>query len=484
MKKKTALFLALPAALFLFFTGQLGSGSFFDIKAAFGYGGDVSIGVPSGGLIVFGGSGWANTPSVTATGGDNATVPMTVYPTQTGTLTQAVSGGHQVILSVPTGAVNSQTIFTVTSGMVDSFSLPSPETGAFLVGNRVFYITAKDAGGNAVSLFNKYLTITLVINGLPANTGNLGAYYYNPSSGKWILIPGATFDPATWKVNFQVNHLTTFAVFDVAGVPSTMEAYQSQPAAVQPDGAIEPIISYPTISGQPYPDGVLLRGTNGRVYVIENGQKRWIRTMAELKNYLGQPIIDTTDQILAYYPETTSYSSVIGLPNPASTYCLEKGGKLNIRTDANGEYGVCVFPNGRECEEWAFFRGECHSDYDNAGQIPSAVKDEAKKYGNGNLLRGSDNKIYLIHNNEKQYIPSLDELGAFRGQKIYDVSDSVLNLYPNVNIWSEGSLVRKIQMEVYVIKNGIKYHIKNLSELANYAGKKIYNVVENIFDSK
>ncbi|MEM2933613.1 MAG: DUF333 domain-containing protein [Methanocellales archaeon] len=48
------------------------------------------------------------------------------------------------------------------------------------------------------------------------------------------------------------------------------------------------------------------------------------------------------------------------LPNPASIYCLEQGGKLEIRKDKEGnEYGVCVFPDGSECEEWEFYRGEC-----------------------------------------------------------------------------------------------------------------------------
>lgn len=46
-------------------------------------------------------------------------------------------------------------------------------------------------------------------------------------------------------------------------------------------------------------------------------------------------------------------------PNPASANCVEKGGKLDIRTEANGEVGYCQFPDGSECEEWAFFRNEC-----------------------------------------------------------------------------------------------------------------------------
>ena len=49
-----------------------------------------------------------------------------------------------------------------------------------------------------------------------------------------------------------------------------------------------------------------------------------------------------------------------GLPNPASVYCQEQGGRLEIRTDADGsQAGYCVFPDGSECEEWAFLRGEC-----------------------------------------------------------------------------------------------------------------------------
>jgi putative hemolysin len=48
------------------------------------------------------------------------------------------------------------------------------------------------------------------------------------------------------------------------------------------------------------------------------------------------------------------------LANPASVYCIEQGGKLEIRTGADGgEFGVCLFDEGRECEEWAMFRGEC-----------------------------------------------------------------------------------------------------------------------------
>ncbi|EPR37522.1 protein of unknown function DUF333 [Desulfovibrio sp. X2] len=52
--------------------------------------------------------------------------------------------------------------------------------------------------------------------------------------------------------------------------------------------------------------------------------------------------------------------SPLGIANPASVYCAEHGGRLVIRTRGDGgQYGVCLFEDNRQCEEWAFFRGEC-----------------------------------------------------------------------------------------------------------------------------
>lgn len=57
------------------------------------------------------------------------------------------------------------------------------------------------------------------------------------------------------------------------------------------------------------------------------------------------------------------------IANPASVNCVDKGYKLEIRKDASGgEVGYCVFGNGQECEEWAFYRGECGANGTNARQ--------------------------------------------------------------------------------------------------------------------
>jgi putative hemolysin len=56
---------------------------------------------------------------------------------------------------------------------------------------------------------------------------------------------------------------------------------------------------------------------------------------------------------------TDTFESPIALPNPASKYCEDQGYTLEMRTNELGVAGYCIFPDGTDCEEWAFFRGEC-----------------------------------------------------------------------------------------------------------------------------
>lgn len=46
----------------------------------------------------------------------------------------------------------------------------------------------------------------------------------------------------------------------------------------------------------------------------------------------------------------------IGMANPASVFCIQQGGKLRMVKTAQGEHAMCVLPDGREVEEWAYFR--------------------------------------------------------------------------------------------------------------------------------
>lgn len=47
------------------------------------------------------------------------------------------------------------------------------------------------------------------------------------------------------------------------------------------------------------------------------------------------------------------------MANPASTHCFENGGRVEMREAEGGVFGMCIFPDGSECDEWEYFRGEC-----------------------------------------------------------------------------------------------------------------------------
>ena len=52
------------------------------------------------------------------------------------------------------------------------------------------------------------------------------------------------------------------------------------------------------------------------------------------------------------------------IANPASTFCVQQGYKIEIRNNEDGsQYGVCVFSDGKECEEWKFYNKECGTGY-------------------------------------------------------------------------------------------------------------------------
>ncbi len=67
----------------------------------------------------------------------------------------------------------------------------------------------------------------------------------------------------------------------------------------------------------------------------------------------------TEFQVQTLEPAATDIPQV-NMPNPASVYCEQNGNKLEIQTASDGsQSGICVFPDGSTCDEWAYFRGEC-----------------------------------------------------------------------------------------------------------------------------
>ena len=105
------------------------------------------------------------------------------------------------------------------------------------------------------------------------------------------------------------------------------------------------------------------------------------------------------------------------------------------------------------------------------------------------LLRGCGPEVYLLKNDMLVHIPSWQELhDKYFAHRIYNVSDEVLALYPHwtppqvagIKVYGDGSLIRGTDQKVYIIENGAKRYISSLEELAKYAGKKIYDVTDDV----
>jgi putative hemolysin len=66
---------------------------------------------------------------------------------------------------------------------------------------------------------------------------------------------------------------------------------------------------------------------------------------------------------------------LIGLANPSSVNCVNKGGHIQMeKAEGGGTYGVCVFKDNKQCEEWALFREECPLGGVEVGGLPKKVR--------------------------------------------------------------------------------------------------------------
>jgi subtilisin-like proprotein convertase family protein/C1A family cysteine protease/putative hemolysin len=60
---------------------------------------------------------------------------------------------------------------------------------------------------------------------------------------------------------------------------------------------------------------------------------------------------------------STCGESALGMANPAAVYCRELGYEYQIVDTDEGQYGICVLPDGARCRDWSFLEGTCGAGY-------------------------------------------------------------------------------------------------------------------------
>jgi putative hemolysin len=56
--------------------------------------------------------------------------------------------------------------------------------------------------------------------------------------------------------------------------------------------------------------------------------------------------------------EPSDPTTGVGIANPASVFCVQQGGTVEIVDEAGGQIGYCNLPDGTRVEEWEYFRSE------------------------------------------------------------------------------------------------------------------------------
>jgi len=123
---------------------------------------------------------------------------------------------------------------------------------------------------------------------------------------------------------------------------------------------------YKTPEGAEYDDYFVDK--EGKEYGV-TGKNQGIETQIEelrdsgktvtIRGLLSAGVKDYGERQIVIEEISEKESVDVGMANPASVYCEAQGGVLDIRDTDKGQIGICVFQDKKECEEWAYFRGEC-----------------------------------------------------------------------------------------------------------------------------
>ena len=98
--------------------------------------------------------------------------------------------------------------------------------------------------------------------------------------------------------------------------------------------------------------------------------------------------------------DTDVPSGPVGLANPASVYCTGLGYEEETRTNDAGQYGVCLFPDGHECDSWDFLAGRCGAAYSYCARRGGTLEQGAGNVGTCRFDDGSSCDEYLLFTGE------------------------------------------------------------------------------------
>ncbi|MCK5511083.1 DUF333 domain-containing protein [Candidatus Parcubacteria bacterium] len=108
-----------------------------------------------------------------------------------------------------------------------------------------------------------------------------------------------------------------------------------------------------------------------------------MRNKKNKKNYFNKKLFGILFIIISICVCTNSVKSMAQpspellfrpAPNPAAAYCEDLGYEYSIKSTKEGDYGMCLLPDGSEVEEWKFLEGKTGEEYSYCHQKGYSIK--------------------------------------------------------------------------------------------------------------
>jgi hypothetical protein len=226
--------------------------------------------------------------------------------------------------------------------------------------------------------------------------------------------------------------------------------------------------------GDKHPNGSLLLAPDGKVYVLREGNRRWVPSPLIFEaRYRWESIIAVSQEVInsyelgenEYYPD-----GLLIRGSGQKVYMMQNNVKQHIGSPEVFEsYGL----------SWSQIKRATDSEINLIPELGSFSS--LKKYNGGSLLGSrSDGRIYRVNNNETlEYIPSANIFSSwgYNWNDVIRLSGNVINQYNRNGTvgFADGRLIL-YEGKVYLIENGVKRWIPNES-IFNARGYKWNNVI-------
>lgn len=345
------------------------------------------------------------------------------------------------------------------SNVAPAVSLTSPADGSTVTaGNSVTVAaTASDLDGSVID-------VKFYANGSLLNTDNSAPYSYSwsPAANNYSIIAVATDDDGdsatSSAVSLTVNNSSSSGGGGGWYIPPTPPASTTTSTQNQIATTTDDSWQYLNmVADLPYQDNVLLRDqSSGRVFEIDDGYRRYVSTLAELKMLQKiMRMVNVSPDVIYLYPEALPYNDAL-LRDPTS-------GKVYLALNYRKWYIGALDALKSLLKHYKLN----NVSMDLIDAYADISRDKPPRWDGVILLDAVSNKAHLVVGDEKEYLSSFADLkAAVQKYQTKAVTPEIVDMYPNRLPYHDKALVKGSSSDkIYRIDGGHKSYVSTISEL-------------------